>query len=483
MFGARQQSGEQAAPSVWGELPPGDPADAERTMEILRTPLEHLPDPLPLSPIPGHFHAEVSPPGSKSVTNRLLVLAALASGESMLRGPLVEADDARVMMRGLAQLGADILPAETPAGGAALKVIGVGGKPLEGATLGLENSGTSVRFLAAVAALAGGPVTIDGSTRMRERPIDELGAMLRSLRVRVEDLGKRGYPPLRVHGVPDATLQGGKVTVASPKSSQFVTALMLIAPWTVDGVTISITGEVTSKPYIRMTASLLRRLGGEVEVSADCRAIRVGPKPLGGFDIVVEPDASGATYFWAAGAICPQSICGVPGCSPTSLQGDTRFVNTLGAMGAHPHALPAGISVESPDDGEALRGVGADMSGMPDAAMTLAATACFAASPTVIAGVHTLRHKECDRIAATQAELAKVGAGVEATDRMMRITPPVRWTDEPVLLETYDDHRMAMALALLGLRRPNVLIANPQCVAKTYPTFWSDLAKVYEAAL
>jgi 3-phosphoshikimate 1-carboxyvinyltransferase len=479
----REEAGAPIAADPWAPLGRGSERDAERTVEILRSPLEHLPDPLPLSPIPGPFHAEVSPPGSKSITNRLLVLAALAAGESRLRRPLVEADDARVMMRGLAQLGADILPDTGPRGEPALRVIGVGGRPLPGGTLHLENSGTSVRFLAAAAALASGPVAIDGSTRMRERPIDDLTAMLRSLRVRVEDLGQRGFPPLRIHGVPDVPLRGGKVTVTNPKSSQFVTALMLIGPWTTDGVEIAITGEVTSKSYIRMTAALLRRLGAEIRVSPDCRSITVGPKPIAPFETTVEPDASGATYFWAAGAICPQSICGVPGVSPTSLQGDARFVNTLAAMGAMPHALPSGISVEAPDDGEMLRGIGADMSLMPDAAMTLAAVACFARTPSVMAGVQTLRVKECDRIAATQAELAKVGAAVEATDRLMRITPPVKWTDEPVLFETYDDHRMAMSLALIGLRRPNVLIANPQCVAKTYPTFWSDLAALYEAAL
>lgn len=475
--------GDGAGASVWRPWGPGDARAAAELIETLRGPLEHLPDPLALSPIPGSFHARVSPPGSKSITNRLLVLAALAEGESLLIRPLVEADDSRVMMRGLAQLGADILPTETDAGQAALRVIGVGGKPLSGATLRLENSGTSVRFLAAAAALADGPVTIDGSTRMRERPIDDLSSMLRSLRVRVEDLGKRGYPPLRIHGVPDAQLQGGKISVVSPKSSQFVTALMLIAPWTAEGIEISIRGEVTSRSYIQMTTALLRRLGGEVEMSPDCSTIRVGARPLAPFEMLVEPDVSGASYFWAAGAICPESACETPGASPTSLQGDTRFVNTLAAMGALPHALPDSIAVEAPEEGEPLRGVGADMSGMPDAAMTLAVAACFARSPTVMAGVQTLRVKECDRIAATQAELSKIGAKVEATDRLMRITPPASWSDEPVVFETYDDHRMAMALALLGLRRPNVSIANPQCVAKTYPTFWSDLSSLYEAAL
>lgn len=452
-----------------------------RTRDLLSRPLAELPDPLPLSPLPGPFHASVRPPGSKSITNRLLVLAALAGGQSAIRGALVDADDARAMMRGLAQFGADVLRKDAPDGVPSLVVDGVGGKPIGGVTVKLGGSGTSVRFLTALAALADGPVTIDGDERMRERPIDELTSALRALRVRVEDMGERGRPPIRVHG--DGVMAGGKARFTSPKSSQFISSLLLVAPWTTNGVEILTEGEVTSAPYIEMTLSLLRRLGGVVECASDYSRIFVGPGPIAPFTIDVEPDASGASYFWAAGMICPDSVCLVPGLSPVSLQGDIRFVNTLGAMGALIDATPTCVGVEAPAPGEPIRGVGANLAGMPDVAMTAAVCAAFATGPTVLTGLRTLRDKECDRLEATRAELTKIGAGVEVEDGLLRVTPGPSLGDSPVVFETYNDHRMAMSLALIGLRRPNVQIKDPGCVAKTYPTFWSDLARLYDAAL
>ncbi|MFG0256521.1 MAG: 3-phosphoshikimate 1-carboxyvinyltransferase [Phycisphaerales bacterium JB043] len=456
---------------------------AQAVSEALRLPLEHMPDPLPLCPLPGAFFAEIVPPGSKSLTNRLLVLAALAGGESVIRRPLVEADDVRVMMRGLAQLGADVLLREEDDGTPYLRVIGVHGLPLGNVKLALENSGTSVRFLSAMGALADGPVTLDGTSRMRQRPIDELVTALRSLHLRVEDLGEHGFPPIRVHGVPDAKLLGGRVSFETPASSQFISALLMIAPWTEQGIDVSISGEVTSLSYIQMTVGLMQQLGADIEHVPDFSRIHVKPVEIEPFDIIVEPDASGATYFWAAAALNPDSVCRVPYISPVSWQGDARFVNTLGAMGAIPEIMDDAIMIETPRPELPLRGVGVDFSSMPDAAMTLASCAVFAEGPTVITGLRTLRDKECDRIEATRAELEKIGAVIEASDTALRITPPETWTDEPVEFDTYDDHRMAMALALVGLRRPNVFIRNPVCVAKTYPEFWRDLSRLYEAAL
>jgi 3-phosphoshikimate 1-carboxyvinyltransferase len=456
---------------------------AQAVREVLMLPLEQLPDPLPLCPIPGPFFAEVSPPGSKSLTNRLLTLAALADGESIIRKPLSDAQDVRVMMKGLAQLGADVLLREDDHNNTYIRVIGVGGSPIGNVRLALENSGTSMRFLTAVAALADGPIMLDGSDRMRQRPIDELTSSLRALQVRVEDLAKYGFPPIRVHGVPKTTLKGGRVTISSPASSQFISALLMIAPWTSEGIDLSITGEVTSAAYVQMTVGLMQQLGAEIEHAPDLSRIHVSPQPIAPFEITVEPDASGATYFWAASAICPESICRIPSISPVSWQGDVRFVNTLGAMGAIPEIMDDAIMVEAPLEEDPLRGVGVDCSNMPDAAMTLAVASVFAQGPTVITGLRTLRDKECDRIEATRIELEKIGATVEASATALRITPPQTWTDEPVEFDTYDDHRMAMALSLIGLRRPNVFIKNPACVAKTYPAYWKDLARLYEAAL
>ncbi|MHC4976524.1 MAG: 3-phosphoshikimate 1-carboxyvinyltransferase [Planctomycetota bacterium] len=456
---------------------------AQAVTEVLRMPLDQMPDPLPLCPLPGPFFAEVCPPGSKSMTNRLLVLAALAGGESVIRRPLVDADDVRVMMRGLAQLGADVLLREDDDGTACVLVSGVGGQPLGNVKLSLENSGTSVRFLAALGALANGPVTIDGNARMRQRPVDELVTALRGLQVRVENLGEHGFPPIRVHGVEDVVFHGGRVTFDSPASSQFISALLMIGPWTEQGIDVTITGEVTSSSYIQMTVGLMKQLGADVEHVHDFSRIHIKPVPIEPFEITVEPDASGATYFWGAAALSPDSVCRIPHVSPVSWQGDARFVNTLGAMGAIPEIMDDAILVEAPRPDRPLRGVGVDCSNMPDAAMTLACCCVFAQGPSVLTGLRTLRDKECDRIEATKTELEKIGAVVEASGSGMRIVPPETWTDVPVEFDTYDDHRMAMALSLVGLRRPNVFIRNPSCVAKTYPGYWSDLARVYEAAL
>jgi 3-phosphoshikimate 1-carboxyvinyltransferase len=453
---------------------------AAATRDLLRTPLDKLPDPLPLSPLPGPFHVTLRPPGSKSITNRLLVLAALCKGRSTLRGALVDADDAHAMLRGLAQLGVDIMPADDEEG-ARLVIDGVGGRPLGGATLQLGASGTSVRFLTGVAALADGPIIIDGDERMRERPISELTIALRAMQVRVEDLGERGFPPIRLHSQQACT--GGRAHFKSPKSSQFVTALMLIAPWTEKGVEVVIEGEKTSLPYIRMTAKLLRAVGAEIEHAPDFSTVKIEPQPIEPFELTIEPDASGASYFWASAVLNPGSVCRVRDLNGMSLQGDARFVNVLGAMGGLVDADADGLQLEAPLDGEVIRGAGFSLDSMPDVAMTAASVACFADRHSIFTGLRTLRDKECDRLQAMETELRRIGAAIETTDDTIRIQPPDSMTDEPVEFETYNDHRMAMSLALIGLRRPNISIRNPYCVAKTYPSFWADLSSLYDAAL
>lgn len=482
-------------PDAGGPTDGVGPGTATAFRALLDRPPAELPDPLPMRPlphVPGRasvrtpFLAEVRPPGSKSLTNRALLLAGLASGRSVLRGALTDADDARRMLGALRALGVVVveLPTET---GVTVEIEGVGGAPSGGCSLDLNNAGTATRFLTAAACLADAPVVVDGNARMRQRPIGELVAMLRTLGVTIDELGEPGSVPLRVHPGRPSLAAGEPVHVARTLSSQYISALLLIAPWSAGGIELCFTRPPTSEPYVRMTLNLLRRCGvsGVRDEGQPLRSVRVDEGAVDGFDLDIEPDASGATYFWGAAAIVPGATCRVPGLSDVSLQGDTAFVHALAAMGAVVHSGYDAITVGGSGS---LRGIDADCSGMPDAAMTLAAVACFAEGPTLLRGLATLRVKETDRIAALSAELAKVGVGTEVVaaegDESLRIVPPAGGIDEGryaarVTFETYDDHRMAMALSLIALRRPNVRIADPGCVAKTYAGFWRDYASMF----
>jgi 3-phosphoshikimate 1-carboxyvinyltransferase len=456
----------------------------------LRLPLGELADPLAIPPLGrSPFDVSIRPPGSKSETNRAIVLAALAQGRSVLRHALTEADDARRALEAVATLGAGVrVQGET------ITIDGVNGRwrvPEQGVTIDLQNAGTATRFLAAAAMLSPGPVTITGNERMRQRPIGQLAEALESLGAEVLYHGTAGCPPLTVTpprgGVPAA----GEVRVGTPDSSQFVSALLMLGPWVRGGVTVRITGRVTSEPYLRMTLDLLDRLGATVQSSEDLRVLRCtsgGPASgLVGFELDVEPDASGATYFWTAAALVPGARARVLGLSPGSVQGDAGYPVLLERMGAEvgEEAGPGQEPIMSVRGPVSLAPILADLSGMPDAAMSLAAACCFANGPSVLHGLRTLRLKETDRIAAMQAELRKLGVDVGVQgDEAMTITPPTGGVqtgpDAPrVEFDTYDDHRMAMSLALIGLRRRNVLIRDPRCVAKTYPRYWADLATLY----
>lgn len=438
-----------------------------------------LDDPLPIEPLDpsSPFDARITPPGSKSITNRALLIAALATGTSTLRGALTDADDAKVMLRALTRLGVGVKQSDE-----AVAIEGVGGKLRGNAELHLGNAGTATRFLTAACTLADGPVTIDGDPRMRERPIGELLGFLHTIGARLEALEKPGFPPIRVEGGNE--IIGGEVTIPTTLSSQYVSALIMLAPHTRDGITLRFSGEVTSQPYIEMTLELMRRtIGCEYEITLDGRdmkAIRVpAMKGVPPFELDVEPDASGATYFFASAAMFPGATVTVPIETATSLQSDARFADLLARMGAdvRHHAHETSITGTP-----TLRGIRADLSDMPDAAMTLAVLACFAEGETTITGLRTLRVKETDRLQALVNELSKIGAGVEIVkegeDEGLRITPPESMGEGPVIFETYDDHRMAMALALIGLRRRGVSIANPTCVGKTYPGYWADLERL-----
>ncbi|MBY0112887.1 MAG: 3-phosphoshikimate 1-carboxyvinyltransferase [Phycisphaerales bacterium] len=490
---------------------------------VLLRPLEDLPSVLAIPPLPrgkrGLFDVSLRTPGSKSLTNRALLLAALAEGESTLRSPLLEADDARRMRAALEQLGVG-LSLEREGEDEVLRVRGVGGawKTTGEVTVNLNNAGTATRFLAAAALLGSGggsaPIVIDGNARMRERPIGELAEVLTQLGAKIEYVGRDGYPPLRIHPLAERKGPGRVLDIPTTQSSQFISAILMVAPWLAGGLTIRLTGEITSPTYIEMTIGLLQQVGAMVKTSEDLRVIRVGPPSaqtigLKAFDYDVEPDASGATYFWAAAAINPGSMARVTGLSHRSLQGDADFPSLLARMGAvveqHPATQAAPHGVANPLAMPAIRdesdprthfigicGPGrlepimADLSKMPDTAMTLASVACFAPGMSILRGLRTLRVKETDRIEAMRNELTKIGVKIDCPvmgdHDVMGITPPpgdMALASSRVEFDTYDDHRMAMSLALIGLRRPNVFIKDPQCVAKTYPTFWRDLARLY----
>ncbi len=479
-------------------------------------PLDQLPDPLPIPPIECPFDVTIRPPGSKSITNRALLLAALADGTSTLRGALVDADDAQVMIAALRRLGAAI-----DVQGDTVKVAGVAGRwkiaPGQTVHLDLHNAGTATRFLAAAAMLApsGTGIVIDGDARMRERPIEELALALDSLTdpIRcVEYLGNEGFPPVRISPDRADWASGMQHSFGRTQSSQFISALLLIGPFLPYGISIHFTTtDITSRSYIDMTIGLLSRIGadarwsnGELLVAPHRSGQPAAKSPLPAFSLAIEPDASGATYFQGAAAILPGSRMNIDGLQRAtgegtlrglqSLQGDThfiRFIKECGATVAHGN----GLSIRGEPG---LRPLDFNLANMPDTAMTAAVIACFASptdenptATTTLRGLRTLRVKETDRLAALQTELTKLGTLVEifqdGDDEGMRITPP-NWIHQgtsvgtpmpPVVFDTYNDHRMAMALALFGLRLPGIKIRNPACVAKTYPTFWRDFAKLY----
>lgn len=429
------------------------------------------------------FDARLRVPGSKSLTNRALLLAALAEGESTLRGPLL-AEDTRRMIAALETLGVKL---EREAGSEDLRVHGTGGAiPRGESRLELQNAGTAMRFLTAACCLpalnpptqdGSGAHVLDGNPRMRERPIGELVDALRAIGARVEYLGQRGYPPLRVHG---QGLAGGELRLGPTLSSQYVSALLQIGPCCDAGITLHFDGPVTSQPYVAMTIGLMRRFGAAVEVDEAFTRLRVEPGGYRAIDYGIEPDASNASYFLAAAAIVPGSQCVIEDLGHESLQGDVGFAHVLERMGANVSVSEDRIVVGAPQRG--LTGIDVSLNHMPDMAQTLAAVALFADGPTTIRDVGNLRVKETDRLAALQNELTKLGATVLVHGDDLRIDPPAPEALRPAAIDTYDDHRMAMSLALVGLRVPGVVIRDPGCVGKTFPDFFDYLQRLERAA-
>ncbi len=410
-------------------------------------------------------------PGSKSISNRALLLAALAAGETVLRGAL-DADDTRVMREALGKLGVGI----ADGGSGALRVSGAGGIfPIGKIDLFLGNAGTAFRPLTAVLALSGGEYALSGTPRMHERPIRDLVDALRALGARIEYAGEEGFPPLRI--LPGKVRTEAPVRVRGDVSSQYLSALLVALPLAGGGA-IEVEGELISKPYVEITLGMMRRFGVTVE-RGGWRAFRV---PAATYrspgELVVEGDASSASYFLAAGAIGGGPVR-VEGVGRASIQGDVRFCEVLAEMGAKVAMGEDWIEAGRGAAGGRLRSFDLDLNHIPDAAMTAAVLALFADGPCRIRNIASWRVKETDRIAAMATELRKLGATVEAGSDFLRVAPPASGALTPgVAIDTYDDHRMAMCFSLAALAGVPLTINDPDCVAKTYPGYFADFASI-----
>ncbi|QDT66908.1 3-phosphoshikimate 1-carboxyvinyltransferase [Calycomorphotria hydatis] len=422
-----------------------------------------LQDPYPITPVNGPVRASIRPPGSKSITNRALIVAALAEGTSKLSGVL-DSVDTRVMIQSLKQLG---IPIEQNIGECTLEITGCGGRvPAPHAELYLENSGTSIRFLTALCACGSGTYQLDGNTRMRERPIGDLVYALQQLGLDISYLDVVGFPPIEIRaGGPHE----GTASVAGNISSQYLSALLMAAPAARDTVTLNIDGELVSKPYIEMTLQVMNAFGGKVQATGTKRYV-IEPHQYRACDYAIEPDASAASYFFGLAAVTGGEVT-VEGLTRWALQGDALFVDALERMGCIVEEGEDSLTVI----GRPLKGIDIDMNAISDTAQTLSAVAVFADGPTTIRNIAHVRHKETDRISAVATELTKLGQGIVEFEDGLTIHPrPVT----PAIIDTYDDHRMAMSFSLIGLKANGIQIADPGCTAKTYPHYWDDLEQV-----
>jgi 3-phosphoshikimate 1-carboxyvinyltransferase len=437
------------------------------------------PDKLEVKPLERPPNATVRVPGSKSITNRALVLAALTHyGKGCSLSGAVRCEDTEVMTASLRQLGFRV-----DADWDNERVLVAAPDPhehgldypfeSESADLYVANSGTTMRFLTALVSLGKGRFRIDGTKRMKERPIEDLLAALRQLGVKAKSESGNGCPPVIVES--DGWWTAGPVKISADVSSQFLSALLLAAPRSLSfsGTTIVVNGPLVSEPYVTMTLEMMREFGFDVE-QRSAGEFWIPSRQGTIYDLTtfqVEPDASGASYFFGVPAITGGHVT-VPGLSSRSLQGDIRFTDAMQMMGCRVERGDAQTSVTS---NRRPTGIDIDMNAISDTVMTLAAVACFAEGPTTIRNVAHIRHKETDRLAALATELRRLGAEVDEFADGLTITPrPLHGAE----IETYNDHRMAMSMALIGLKVPGVVIKNPGCVAKTYPGFWEDLEKL-----
>jgi 3-phosphoshikimate 1-carboxyvinyltransferase len=420
-------------------------------------------------------------PGSKSISNRTLLLAALADGDTRVRDVL-ESDDTGHMLDALRALGVEV----ADQGANTLLVRGTGGAlPVRKADLFLGNAGTAFRPLTAVLAIAGGEYRLTGVPRMYERPIGDLVDALRAIGARIDYLGSEGFPPLQIHA--GRIEPEGPARIRGAVSSQYLTGLLMALPLTGRARVVEVEGELISRPYVEITLNTMRRFGVDVERLDWTRFTVPAARYRSPGEIFVEGDASSASYFLAAGAISGLTGGGpvrVEGVGRSSIQGDVRFAEVLERMGAHitmgENWIEAKAGADAARSGK-LKALDADLNHVPDAAMTAAVAALFADGTSTLRNIASWRVKETDRIAAMATELRKLGASVVEGADFLRITPPAGSRLTPhAAIDTYDDHRMAMCFSLAALGRVPVRINDPECVRKTFPDYFRVFGSISE---
>lgn len=419
--------------------------------------------PRAMGPVIGDLH----PPGSKSLTQRWLMLAALADGESTIENAL-RSDDVEALTQGLRTLGARI----RWAGADTLVVQGVGGRFPGGGTLDGREGGTPARFLMAAACMATKPSTLDGSSRLRKRPMQDGADLLVALGARVARTGTDELP-LSITPA-DAFARGGVVTIDRPASSQFLSAVALIAPWMKQGLQVQVRGGMPSDSYVELTVQCLVARGVRASWNDATGELRVEPGALQAFHVRVEPDASSAAYGFAVAAIVPGSRVRVPGLMTSSAQPDVAVAKALAALGAELAPDAGGLAVQF---GGPLKGGCIDAARWPDGSLAVMAAAATASEPIEIRGLATLAGKESDRIQAMRAWLVDLGVRVERGEDWMRIQGPPR-TGASAMVASQRDHRIAMSAAVFGALHGGVQVDDPGCVAKSWPDFWSSWAKL-----
>lgn len=424
-----------------------------------------------LDPVSGPFRSSIRVPGSKSLTNRAYVLAAIAEGPSILDAPL-RSDDTDRLLVALATLG---VPSRWE--GERLRIEGCGGRLPRGGRVDLGDGGTPTRFVLALATLASAEVIVDGSDRMRERPIDEGVELLRRLGASMRGTVVGGVERLPVTIGPRGPLEGGTLEVDRTASSQFLSALLLMAPTMRGDLTLRYRVPPTSASYLDLTVDAMRRVGLKVEEehAADGTLLshRVRPSRVRPFRLEIEADASSIAYPALSAAVVPGAQVTLEGIPRTSVQPDLALLDAFASMGVSVERSERGIVVTGP---ARLAPFVGDASRFPDASLALAAACVCADGVSRITGLRTLAVKESDRIAALATELTRLGCRCVATAESLEIDPRQRHTD-PVRIETYRDHRIAMSFAAISVARPGISIADPGCVAKSYPGFWTDFAR------
>ena len=422
-----------------------------------------FPAELEIKPLAHPVDATVRVPGSKSVTNRALIVAALAEGCSRILNPLFS-DDSYWLMDALVRLGFEVR-ADREAGEVGIR--GLGGRiPRGDVDVFVGNAGTVARFLPPALALGPGPYRLDGVPRMRERPVGDLVDAMRGLGAAVRYAEEEGRFPLIVEG---GGIPGGLARVEGSKSSQFLSGLLMAAPYAREGTTLQVEGDLVSKPYVGITTGVMRSFG--VDVHGHEGRFTIPPAAYEAQNYPVEPDASGASYFMAAAAVTGGRV-EIPGLGSSSPQGDLRFAEVLQRMGCEVEIAEDHTQIRGP---RRLRGVEVDMNPFSDTMITLAAIAPFADGPTTITNVEHTRHQETDRISAVATELTRLGAKVQQHRSGIHIIPQeVR----PATVRTYDDHRMAMGFAVTGLVAAGIRIQDPACVTKTFPDYFQKLEEL-----